>query len=95
MPVPTCCGLPTGWRGTAAAFGGQSIWGRPIGSGARRRVRPPVRRRTAALLEEAERLAAVMAKLSPLQQRVLLLRYYGDLGFAEIAEIIGCPRIRR
>ncbi len=47
---------------------------------------------TAALLEEAERLAAVMAKLSPLQQRVLLLRYYGDLGFAEIAEIIGCPK---
>ena len=27
-----------------------------------------------------------------LQQRVLLLRYYGDLGFAEIAEIIGCPK---
>jgi RNA polymerase sigma-70 factor (ECF subfamily) len=46
----------------------------------------------AALAEEAQRLAALMGQLPPLQQRVLLLRYYGDLGFAEIAEIIGCPK---
>ena len=36
-------------------------------------------------------MAAVLGELSPLQQRVLLLRYYGQLSFAEIAEIIGCP----
>jgi RNA polymerase sigma-70 factor, ECF subfamily len=47
--------------------------------------------RAAVLAEDAERLTAVIARLSPLQQRVLLLRYYGQLGFAEIAEIIGCP----
>jgi RNA polymerase sigma-70 factor (ECF subfamily) len=32
-----------------------------------------------------------MESLSPQQQRVLLLRYYGELGFAEIAAIMQCP----
>lgn len=41
--------------------------------------------------EAAGRLAAAMEDLSPAQRRVLLLRYYGDLTFAEIAEIIDCP----
>jgi RNA polymerase sigma-70 factor, ECF subfamily len=41
--------------------------------------------------EEMKRLAAVLEQLSPVQQRVLLLRYYGQMGFAEIAETIGCP----
>jgi RNA polymerase sigma-70 factor, ECF subfamily len=47
--------------------------------------------RAAALTEEIERLKAVLTQLSPLQQRVLLLRYYGQLSFNEIADIIGCP----
>jgi RNA polymerase sigma-70 factor, ECF subfamily len=47
--------------------------------------------RAVALAEEIERLTAVLDQLSPLQQRVLLLRYYGQLSFKEIAEIIGCP----
>jgi RNA polymerase sigma-70 factor, ECF subfamily len=45
----------------------------------------------AVLSEEIDRLTAVMRQLSPLQQRVLLLRYYGQLSFVEIADILGCP----
>jgi len=47
--------------------------------------------RAAVLAEEIQKLNSVMTQLSPLQQRVLLLRYYGQLSFAEIAEIMGCP----
>ncbi len=36
-------------------------------------------------------LAATLDSLSPPQRRVLLLRYYGDLSFAEIAKIMECP----
>jgi RNA polymerase sigma-70 factor, ECF subfamily len=45
----------------------------------------------AVLAEDVQRLNSVMTRLSPLQQRVLLLRYYGQMSFAEIAETIGCP----
>jgi RNA polymerase sigma-70 factor, ECF subfamily len=45
----------------------------------------------ALVAEQVERLTLVMDQLSPVQQRVLLLRYYGQLSFAEIAEIIECP----
>ncbi len=45
----------------------------------------------AAVAEEVGRLAAVLDELSPVQQRVLLLRYYGQMTFAEIARSIGCP----
>jgi len=41
--------------------------------------------------EAAERLGAALDRLSPMQRRVLLLRYYGELSFAEIAQITGCP----
>jgi len=42
--------------------------------------------------EEAVRqLESALASLSPPQRRALLLRYYGDLSFAEIAAIMGCP----
>jgi RNA polymerase sigma-70 factor (ECF subfamily) len=41
--------------------------------------------------EEIKRLTAVLEQLSPVQQRVLLLRYYSQMGFAEIAETIDCP----
>jgi RNA polymerase sigma-70 factor (ECF subfamily) len=43
------------------------------------------------LSEQRQRLAEVLRELSPLQQRVLLLRYYGDMSFADIAETVGCP----
>ena len=47
---------------------------------------------TAAMrVEENQHLAAALDRLSPLQRRVLLLRYYGQLRFAEIAEMIDCP----
>lgn len=36
-------------------------------------------------------LQSALASLSPPQRRVLFLRYYGDLSFAEIAAILGCP----
>jgi RNA polymerase sigma-70 factor (ECF subfamily) len=41
--------------------------------------------------EAAARLHAALDRLSPAQQRVLLLRYYGQLSFSEIAESLGCP----
>ena len=41
--------------------------------------------------EAARQLAAALDSLSPAQRRVLLLRYYGQLSFAEIAEIVNCP----
>jgi RNA polymerase sigma-70 factor (ECF subfamily) len=44
------------------------------------------------IAEEAlDQLLAAMDHLSPPQRRVLLLRYYGDLSFAEIAQAIHCP----
>ncbi len=45
----------------------------------------------AVLAEQRELLAAALEQLSPLQKRVLLLRYYGQCSFAEIAATIGCP----
>jgi len=41
--------------------------------------------------EAHKKLYAALELLSPIQQRVLLLRYHGQLGFAEIAETVGCP----
>jgi len=41
--------------------------------------------------EEAEQLAAALDRLSTAQRRVLLLRYYGQLSFSEIAAMTGCP----
>ncbi|WP_254512428.1 RNA polymerase sigma factor [Anatilimnocola floriformis] len=41
---------------------------------------------------EAEQdLAVALDQLSPGQRRVLLMRYFGNLEFAEIAEQLGCP----
>jgi RNA polymerase sigma-70 factor (ECF subfamily) len=47
--------------------------------------------RAAAMVEEREQLQAALDQLTALQQRVLLLRYFGQLSFAEIAAMIGCP----
>ena len=47
--------------------------------------------RRALMAEATEQLAAALDRLSPVQQRVLLLRYYGQFSFAEIAGMIGCP----
>jgi RNA polymerase sigma-70 factor, ECF subfamily len=41
--------------------------------------------------EENKQLAAALDQLSPPQRRVLLLRYYGQFSFAEIAKMIDCP----
>jgi len=41
--------------------------------------------------EAGQRLAAAMEKLTAAQRRVLLLRYYGEMSFAEIAETMDCP----
>ena len=43
------------------------------------------------MVEARGQLAEALGRLSPAQRRVLLLRYYGQLGFAEIASIIGLP----
>jgi RNA polymerase sigma-70 factor, ECF subfamily len=41
--------------------------------------------------EASVQLASTLEKLSPHQRRVLLLRYYGEFSFAEIAEMMDCP----
>jgi RNA polymerase sigma-70 factor, ECF subfamily len=41
--------------------------------------------------EQNKLLAAALEQLSPPQRRVLLLRYYGQFSFAEIADMVGCP----
>ena len=41
--------------------------------------------------EAAKELTAALDRLSPAQRRVLLLRYYGQLSFSEIAQIVECP----
>ena len=41
--------------------------------------------------ELREQLVAALAVLTEEQRRVLLLRYYGDMQFSEIAEVVGCP----
>lgn len=41
--------------------------------------------------EAARQLAATLDSLSSPQRRVLLLRYYGELSFGEIAAIMECP----
>ena len=41
--------------------------------------------------ETRQRLTEALDRIAPAQRRVLLLRYYGDLDFAAIAEIMGCP----
>jgi RNA polymerase sigma-70 factor (ECF subfamily) len=41
--------------------------------------------------EIREQLSAALGELSEPQRRVLLLRFYGDLTFEEIAEALDCP----
>jgi RNA polymerase sigma-70 factor (ECF subfamily) len=45
----------------------------------------------AELREETRRLCAALDRLSPMQQRVLLLRYYGQMEFQEIADTVEAP----
>ncbi|MCE5268971.1 MAG: RNA polymerase sigma factor [Planctomycetaceae bacterium] len=45
----------------------------------------------AIVAEHVELLSAALDRLSPSQRRVLLLRYYGQLTFAEIATETGIP----
>lgn len=42
-------------------------------------------------LENERQLAAALEALTDMQRRTLLLRYYGNLEFNEIAEIMDCP----
>ena len=42
-------------------------------------------------IETSEELAAAMECLSEAQRRVLLLRYFGELSFEEIAAALDCP----
>jgi RNA polymerase sigma-70 factor (ECF subfamily) len=41
--------------------------------------------------EQQEKLKKAIEGLPEHQRQVLMLRYYGDLKFVEIAEILGCP----
>lgn len=42
-------------------------------------------------VETAKQLQEALSQLSESQRRTLLLRYYSDLGFEEIARTLGCP----
>lgn len=44
-----------------------------------------------AMVETSAELTAALERLSSTQKRVLLLRYFGDLTFEQIAETLGCP----
>jgi RNA polymerase sigma-70 factor, ECF subfamily len=46
---------------------------------------------TLAQQEAFGQLTATLDSLSPPQRRVLLLRYYGELSFTEIAALLECP----
>lgn len=41
--------------------------------------------------EQEQKLLAAIQQLPEAQRQVLLLRYYGNLKFVEIAELLGCP----
>lgn len=41
--------------------------------------------------EQAEKLKQAIAQLPEAQRQVLMLRYYSNLKFVEIADILGCP----
>jgi RNA polymerase sigma-70 factor, ECF subfamily len=41
--------------------------------------------------ETSEEMSAALDRLSPAQRRVLLLRFFGNLSFEEIAGALGCP----
>ena len=41
--------------------------------------------------EQEQRLMAALAQLPESQRQVLMLRYYSDMKFVEIAELLGCP----
>lgn len=47
--------------------------------------------RTAAASEAARRVSVALGQLTPIQKRVLLLRFYGQLTFEQIAETLGLP----
>jgi RNA polymerase sigma-70 factor, ECF subfamily len=55
------------------------------------RSRGPEPPAAAVTAEQSRQLAVALERLSSMQRRVLLLRYYGQLSFAEIAETTGCP----
>lgn len=41
--------------------------------------------------EQAQKLRRLIAQLPENQRQVLMLRYYANLKFAEIAQVVGCP----
>jgi len=41
--------------------------------------------------EQAEKLKRAIAMLPENQRQVLMLRYYSDMKFLEIAKVVGCP----
>jgi RNA polymerase sigma-70 factor (ECF subfamily) len=57
----------------------------PIDPGARSPLEEVV------LRESHDRLTRALTSLTEAQRRVLLLRYFGDLRFEEIASMVGCP----
>lgn len=41
--------------------------------------------------EMSAELTFALSQLSPMQRRVLMLRFYGEMEFAQIAQTVGCP----
>jgi RNA polymerase sigma-70 factor (ECF subfamily) len=65
---------------------GDEIWS--IEEPAKNAMNPAV---IVASAETTRRLDAALKQLAPIQRRALLLRYFGQLTFVEIAEAIDCP----
>jgi RNA polymerase sigma-70 factor, ECF subfamily len=47
--------------------------------------------RSVVAAETNQELYRALDKLSPVQRRILLLRYFGQCGFNDIAKTVGCP----
>ncbi len=54
-------------------------------------TRSPDPSHSAMMSEQVELLHAALDRLTPMQQRVLLLRYYGQMEFQEIADTLQSP----
>lgn len=81
--------LACDWRRKAARDGR-----RQLNDDAWRELEPAIEAPPDGALTAAEarrQLEQALDSLSPAQQRVLLLRYYGQLSFAEIAAALECP----
>lgn len=76
------------WRSTARGRAAQQ--GMKLAMGNEEEQTPPADSRLQSQ-EQQQRLVAAIEQLPEAQRQVLLLRYYSNLKFVEIARLLGCP----